>query len=75
MYYYEYSIGFFVYGLWFFFVYGLLFFVYGFFSLWFMAVSYSTLRAHETKANLVCRLLLEKKKILVILRHLTFIAQ
>src|SRR5660398_272712 len=26
------------------------------------AVSYSHLRAHETKANLVCRLLLEKKK-------------
>ena len=27
-----------------------------------MAVSYTHLRAHETKANLVCRLLLEKKK-------------
>ena len=27
------------------------------------AVSYTHLRAHETKANLVCRLLLEKKKI------------
>ena len=26
------------------------------------AVSYTHLRAHETKANLVCRLLLEKKK-------------
>eukprot|EP01071_Lankesteria_metandrocarpae_P012703 Lankesteria_metandrocarpae@DN6184_c0_g1_i1.p2 len=26
-----------------------------------MAVSYTHLRAHETKANLVCRLLLEKK--------------
>jgi len=26
-------------------------------------VSYTHLRAHETKANLVCRLLLEKKKI------------
>ncbi len=25
-------------------------------------VSYKHLRAHETKANLVCRLLLEKKK-------------
>ncbi len=25
-------------------------------------VSYAHLRAHETKANLVCRLLLEKKK-------------
>ena len=29
---------------------------------WVMAVSYTHLRAHETKANLVCRLLLEKKK-------------
>ena len=28
----------------------------------YMAVSYTHLRAHETKANLVCRLLLEKKK-------------
>ena len=28
----------------------------------FLAVSYTHLRAHETKANLVCRLLLEKKK-------------
>ena len=28
----------------------------------FTAVSYTHLRAHETKANLVCRLLLEKKK-------------
>ena len=28
------------------------------------AVSYTHLRAHETKANLVCRLLLEKKKII-----------
>src|SRR5660398_289988 len=27
-----------------------------------MPVSYTHLRAHETKANLVCRLLLEKKK-------------
>ena len=27
-----------------------------------LAVSYTHLRAHETKANLVCRLLLEKKK-------------
>ena len=27
-----------------------------------MSVSYTHLRAHETKANLVCRLLLEKKK-------------
>ncbi len=29
------------------------------------AVSYTPLRAHETKANLVCRLLPEKKKILI----------
>ena len=28
----------------------------------FTPVSYTHLRAHETKANLVCRLLLEKKK-------------
>src|SRR5660397_278281 len=28
----------------------------------YVAVSYTHLRAHETKANLVCRLLLEKKK-------------
>ena len=28
----------------------------------FRPVSYTHLRAHETKANLVCRLLLEKKK-------------
>ena len=28
----------------------------------FTSVSYTHLRAHETKANLVCRLLLEKKK-------------
>ena len=28
-----------------------------------VTVSYTHLRAHETKANLVCRLLLEKKKI------------
>ena len=28
----------------------------------YIAVSYTHLRAHETKANLVCRLLLEKKK-------------
>src|SRR5660397_278844 len=27
-----------------------------------LAVSYTHLRAHETKANIVCRLLLEKKK-------------
>ena len=27
------------------------------------SVSYTHLRAHETKANLVCRLLLEKKKL------------
>ena len=27
-----------------------------------MAVSYTHLRAHETRGNLVCRLLLEKKK-------------
>ena len=27
-----------------------------------VTVSYTHLRAHETKANLVCRLLLEKKK-------------
>ena len=29
---------------------------------WVTPVSYTHLRAHETKANLVCRLLLEKKK-------------
>src|SRR5665809_160648 len=29
---------------------------------WPVPVSYTHLRAHETKANLVCRLLLEKKK-------------
>src|SRR5660398_296312 len=29
---------------------------------WCTPVSYTHLRAHETKANLVCRLLLEKKK-------------
>ena len=29
-----------------------------------MAVSYTHLRAHETKANLVCRLLLEKQKLM-----------
>ena len=29
---------------------------------WDKSVSYTHLRAHETKANLVCRLLLEKKK-------------
>ena len=28
-----------------------------------LPVSYTHLRAHETKANLVCRLLLEKKKL------------
>ena len=33
-------------------------------------VSYTHLRAHETKANLVCRLLLEKKKTHII-KHLT----
>ena len=27
-----------------------------------VAVSYTHLRAHETRSNLVCRLLLEKKK-------------
>ena len=31
-------------------------------QLWLMAVSYTHLRAHETKHDLVCRLLLEKKK-------------
>ena len=30
-----------------------------------MTVSYTHLRAHETKANLVCRLLLEKKNLSV----------
>ena len=30
-----------------------------------VAVSYTHLRAHETKANLVCRLLLEKKNLSV----------
>src|SRR5660398_302513 len=35
---------------------------YGAFHGWFVPVSYTHLRAHETKANLVCRLLLEKKK-------------
>src|SRR5450756_2660548 len=29
---------------------------------WFIAVSYTHLRAHETRHDLVCRLLLEKKK-------------
>ena len=29
---------------------------------WFAPVSYTHLRAHETRGNLVCRLLLEKKK-------------
>ncbi len=29
------------------------------------SVSYTHLRAHETKANLVCRLLLEKKKTII----------
>ena len=29
---------------------------------WFVAVSYTHLRAHETVLDLVCRLLLEKKK-------------
>ena len=31
-------------------------------TVWPYTVSYTHLRAHETKANLVCRLLLEKKK-------------
>ena len=31
-------------------------------AVWYMAVSYTHLRAHETGRNLVCRLLLEKKK-------------
>ena len=31
----------------------------------YMPVSYTHLRAHETKANLVCRLLLEKKKVII----------
>src|SRR5660397_273227 len=31
-------------------------------GVWISPVSYTHLRAHETKANLVCRLLLEKKK-------------
>ena len=31
-------------------------------SHWFMSVSYTHLRAHETPEHLVCRLLLEKKK-------------
>ena len=30
--------------------------------IWFRAVSYTHLRAHETVLDLVCRLLLEKKK-------------
>ena len=34
----------------------------GLISLSSKSVSYTHLRAHETKANLVCRLLLEKKK-------------
>ena len=29
---------------------------------WYVAVSYTHLRAHETVLDLVCRLLLEKKK-------------
>eukprot|EP00825_Cyclidium_porcatum_P036081 TRINITY_DN37940_c0_g1_i1.p3 TRINITY_DN37940_c0_g1~~TRINITY_DN37940_c0_g1_i1.p3 ORF type:complete len:107 (-),score=2.21 TRINITY_DN37940_c0_g1_i1:27-347(-) len=33
-------------------------------SHWFFAVSYTHLRAHETRHDLVCRLLLEKKKII-----------
>ena len=33
------------------------------------AVSYTHLRAHETLMNLVCRLLLEKKKIFGVQRH------
>ena len=37
----------------------LIHFIYGKIS---VPVSYTHLRAHETKANLVCRLLLEKKK-------------
>ena len=34
---------------------------YGYYQ-WSKAVSYTHLRAHETRSNLVCRLLLEKKK-------------
>ncbi|VTU51905.1 hypothetical protein AMBR_JPGBJEAN_02782 [Lacticaseibacillus rhamnosus] len=34
-------------------------------------VSYTHLRAHETRGNLVCRLLLEKKKKLRNKRHCT----
>ena len=33
-------------------------------------VSYTHLRAHETEADLVCRLLLEKKKITIIYNYL-----
>ena len=33
------------------------------FQIYIIAVSYTHLRAHETKSNLVCRLLLEKKKL------------
>ena len=35
------------------------------------SVSYTHLRAHETKANLVCRLLLEKKKPRTVLGNFT----
>src|SRR5660397_288652 len=39
------------------------------------SVSYTHLRAHETKANLVCRLLLEKKKKKKKYNHSTTIAR
>ena len=35
-----------------------------------LPVSYTHLRAHETVLDLVCRLLLEKKKITKLLRHI-----
>eukprot|EP00658_Telonema_sp_P-2_P025233 TRINITY_DN20161_c0_g1_i3.p1 TRINITY_DN20161_c0_g1~~TRINITY_DN20161_c0_g1_i3.p1 ORF type:complete len:428 (+),score=90.21 TRINITY_DN20161_c0_g1_i3:176-1459(+) len=38
----------------------------------FWAVSYTHLRAHETPEHLVCRLLLEKKKLLLLLHFLLF---
>ena len=34
-------------------------------KVWVNTVSYTHLRAHETRGNLVCRLLLEKKKVWV----------
>ena len=37
----------------------------GHFFDWFDAVSYTHLRAHETRHDLVCRLLLEKKKLVI----------